>query len=77
MREQTSARGLVLRGHAASSMRADRPESMIDHLGLEKEQRARIQLKYYDAGHMMYVHEPSLKQWKCDIGAFYDATAHP
>jgi carboxypeptidase C (cathepsin A) len=52
-------------------------EAMIDHLGLEKEQRAHIQLKYYPAGHMMYVHEPSLKQWKSDIGAFYDSTSHP
>ena len=52
-------------------------EEMIDHLQLEKEQRDHIQLKYYDAGHMMYVHEPALKQWKSDIGAFYDATSHP
>ena len=52
-------------------------EAMIDHLRLEKEQRAHIQLKYYEAGHMMYVHEASLKQWKSDIAAFYDATSHP
>jgi carboxypeptidase C (cathepsin A) len=52
-------------------------EAMIDHLDLEKELRGHIQLKYYEAGHMMYVHEPSLKQWKSDIGAFYDATSHP
>ncbi|MBV8203040.1 MAG: hypothetical protein JOZ15_20680, partial [Acidobacteria bacterium] len=51
-------------------------ETMIDHLGLDPEQRAHIQLKYYEAGHMMYVHEPSLKQWKTDIAAFYDATSH-
>lgn len=52
-------------------------EAMIDHLGLEPEQRAHIQLKYYPAGHMMYVHEPSLKQWKSDIAAFYESTSHP
>ncbi|HEV3457624.1 MAG TPA: hypothetical protein VHG32_13760 [Thermoanaerobaculia bacterium] len=52
-------------------------EAMIDHLGLEPELRAHIQLKYYEAGHMMYVHEPSLKQWKSDIAAFYDSTSHP
>jgi carboxypeptidase C (cathepsin A) len=33
-------------------------------------------MKYYEAGHMMYVHEPSLKQFKSDIGAFIDST-HP
>jgi carboxypeptidase C (cathepsin A) len=52
-------------------------ESMIDHLGLDKEVRGHVQMKYYDAGHMMYVHEPSLKQWKTDIGAFYDSTSRP
>jgi carboxypeptidase C (cathepsin A) len=52
-------------------------ESMIDHLGLGKELRGHIQMKYYDAGHMMYVHEPSLKQWKTDIAAFYDSTSRP
>jgi carboxypeptidase C (cathepsin A) len=50
-------------------------DSMIDHLGLEKEARARIQAKYYEAGHMMYVHEPSLKQFKADVAAFIDATS--
>jgi carboxypeptidase C (cathepsin A) len=52
-------------------------ESMIDHLGLDKELRGHIQMKYYDAGHMMYVHEPSLKQWKTDLAAFYDSTNRP
>ena len=40
----------------------------------QKEQQARIQMKYYEAGHMMYVHETSLKQMKSAIAAFYDAT---
>jgi len=52
-------------------------EAMIDHLGLEPELRSHIQLKYYEAGHMMYIHEPSLKQWKSDIAGFYDSTSHP
>jgi carboxypeptidase C (cathepsin A) len=52
-------------------------ESMIDHLLLEKELRSHLQLKYYEAGHMMYIHEPSLKQMKADIAAFYDSTSHP
>jgi carboxypeptidase C (cathepsin A) len=52
-------------------------ESSLDHLGLEKELRSHIEMKYYDAGHMMYVHEPSLKKFKRDIAAFIDATSHP
>jgi carboxypeptidase C (cathepsin A) len=51
-------------------------ESTFDHLGLEKQLRDHVQMKYYEAGHMMYIHEPSLKQFKADIAAFYDST-HP
>jgi carboxypeptidase C (cathepsin A) len=49
-------------------------ESMIDHLGLEKELRSHVQMRYYEAGHMMYVHEPSLQRFKGDVAAFIDAT---
>jgi carboxypeptidase C (cathepsin A) len=53
-------------------------EYMASHLALEKAQRSHIQMKYFEAGHMMYVHEPSLKLFKGAIAAFYDATAsHP
>ena len=31
-------------------------------------------MKYYEAGHMMYVHQPSLEQMKNDVSAFI--TAH-
>jgi carboxypeptidase C (cathepsin A) len=51
-------------------------ESMIDHMLLEKELRSHLELKYYEAGHMMYVHEPSLRQMKADLAAFYDSTSH-
>jgi carboxypeptidase C (cathepsin A) len=50
-------------------------ESSLDHLGLGKELRSHIENKYYDAGHMMYVHEPSLVKFKSDIAAFIDATS--
>ena len=32
-------------------------------------------MKYYAAGHMMYVHEPSLKAFKADIAEFIDRTS--
>jgi carboxypeptidase C (cathepsin A) len=28
---------------------------------------------FYDAGHMMYVHRPSLEKLRVDLGAFLDA----
>ncbi|HLX11163.1 MAG TPA: hypothetical protein VKY89_25165 [Thermoanaerobaculia bacterium] len=50
-------------------------EQQIDHLGLDPSARSRIQIKLYEAGHMMYLHEPSLQQFKADVGAFVDATS--
>jgi carboxypeptidase C (cathepsin A) len=48
-----------------------------DHLGLPPERREHFQVGYYEAGHMMYVHEPSLKKLREDLVKFYDTTLHP
>jgi len=32
--------------------------------------RANVEIKYYEAGHMMYVHPPSLVAFKRDLAAF-------
>jgi carboxypeptidase C (cathepsin A) len=45
-------------------------EYTFDHLGLDESLRKNIRMAYYDAGHMMYVHLPSLKQIKKDISKF-------
>lgn len=50
-------------------------EYTIDHLGLEPEQRANIELTYYEAGHMMYFHPPSLRQMRADLVRFYEKAA--
>jgi len=42
-----------------------------NHIGLDKELRDHIQLKYYDAGHMIYTHRPSLIKLKKDLKDFY------
>jgi carboxypeptidase C (cathepsin A) len=49
-------------------------EYMVSHLNLRKDLRSHIEIKYYDAGHMMYIHEPSLKKFKNDIATFIDQT---
>jgi carboxypeptidase C (cathepsin A) len=50
-------------------------EYMVSHLNLRPDLRPNIGIRYYDAGHMMYLHEPSLKKFKSDVATFIDATA--
>lgn len=47
-----------------------------NHLGLEPALQDNISMAYYEAGHMMYVHLPSLVQLKEDLAAFVE-TATP
>jgi len=41
------------------------------HLRLPAESRSNVRLTYYEAGHMMYFHDPSLTQLRADLEAFY------
>ncbi len=41
-----------------------------EHLGLDPSLRANVSMGHYAAGHMMYVHEPSLAQLRDDLAAF-------
>ncbi len=50
-------------------------EYTFDHLGLDEETRKNVTMEYYDAGHMMYIHIPSLKQMKRDLTDFIRASA--
>ncbi len=45
-------------------------EYTFDHLGLDPSLRNNITMAYYEAGHMMYVHEPSLAKMKVDLSNF-------
>ncbi|TVQ33569.1 MAG: peptidase S10 [Phycisphaeraceae bacterium] len=44
-------------------------------LGLEPELRQNVQTEYYESGHMMYVHMPSLKKLHADIDSFVRAAS--
>jgi carboxypeptidase C (cathepsin A) len=50
-------------------------EHSINHLGLPPRIKDNIIMKYYEAGHMMYTHEPSLQQFKADVAAFVRSTS--
>ena len=45
-------------------------EYTFNHLGLDEDLRKNISMEYYDAGHMMYIHIPSLRQMKTDLANF-------
>ncbi|MCK5058147.1 MAG: peptidase S10, partial [Candidatus Aminicenantes bacterium] len=46
-------------------------EYTISHLGLAPSLAKNIVFKYYESGHMMYIHRPSLKKLRDDTLAFY------
>jgi carboxypeptidase C (cathepsin A) len=50
-------------------------ETMMAHVSPDKDVQARIALKYYPAGHMMYVNEASLKAMKADMADFVARTS--
>ena len=51
-------------------------EYVIDHLDVAPELRANVAIEYYEAGHMMYVHPPSMTKFKKTLGDFVGANAH-
>jgi carboxypeptidase C (cathepsin A) len=52
-------------------------EVMMNALGLDKNLRSHVEMKYYPAGHMMYIYEPALKAFKADVADFIDRTSRP
>jgi len=49
-------------------------EYTLGHMGLDSSLRGNIQTGEYEAGHMMYIHEPSLEKLKNDVAAFISAS---
>ncbi|MBK9144985.1 MAG: peptidase S10 [Candidatus Melainabacteria bacterium] len=49
----------------------------VDQMSLDPAIARNISLTFYDAGHMLYVHRPSLEKFKADISAFLDSAVLP
>jgi carboxypeptidase C (cathepsin A) len=49
-------------------------EYTFNHLGLHDSLRKNVTMGYYEAGHMMYIHQPSLAALKKDLAAFIRST---
>ena len=45
-------------------------EYYVEHMDLLPEQRENVTIEYYEAGHMMYLHHPSLVKYKADLARF-------
>jgi carboxypeptidase C (cathepsin A) len=65
---------LVLQGNYDLATPILGTEYMVSHLNIDKEFQQHISIKYYDAGHMMYLYFPALKKMKDDMAAFIDST---
>ncbi len=50
-------------------------EWTFSHLGLPEELRSHVTFGYYESGHMVYMHQPSLAAFKSDLAKFYGAAA--
>ncbi|NUM45851.1 MAG: peptidase S10 [Anaerolineales bacterium] len=48
-------------------------EYTFNHMGLDESLTENLTFTYYEAGHMMYMHIPSLAQMKKDLAAFIDS----
>ncbi len=73
--KDANLRVLVLNGYYDLATPFSGTEYVMTHLGVPATVSARIQMKYYEAGHMMYVHPASIAKMKADLDAFIDATA--
>jgi len=65
---------LVLNGYYDLATPFSATEYMMAHLGVPQSASARIQMKYYEAGHMMYVNPASIAKMKKDIDDFIGST---
>ncbi len=65
---------LVLQGYYDLATPTLATEYMVSHLNLTKELQKNIKIDYFEAGHMMYLHLPSLEKMKKDVGSFIDNT---
>jgi carboxypeptidase C (cathepsin A) len=58
---------LVLQGYYDLATPWLATKNDIAHLDITPEARKRIKIDYFDAGHMMYLHEPSMKKFRQDV----------
>ena len=74
MTQNPFLRVFVAKGYYDAATPFFAAEYTFDHLGLDPSLRSHLSGAYYEAGHMMYVHIPSLAKLKKDMAAFVQAS---
>jgi carboxypeptidase C (cathepsin A) len=70
MNKNPNLKVLVLNGYYDLATPFYGTEYTFDHMGLEDKILANVKMKYYEAGHMMYVHPASAAAYKKDVTDF-------
>jgi carboxypeptidase C (cathepsin A) len=72
MVQNPNMRVLVQQGYFDLATPYGVTEYVLDHMDLDPELRKNITVKLYEAGHMMYVHPPSMAGFKEDLAKFIE-----
>jgi carboxypeptidase C (cathepsin A) len=67
---------LILQGYFDLAVPYRSVEFVIDHLDITPDLRSNVNIEYYDAGHMMYVHPASMVKFRKDVAGFIEANGH-
>ncbi len=75
MTKDPNVKVLILNGYYDIATVFYGVEHSIDHLGLTSEIKKNIIMKYYEAGHMMYIHQASMEKFRKDVSEFIAITS--
>ncbi|MDQ2752278.1 MAG: carboxypeptidase [Bacteroidota bacterium] len=75
MSRNPSLKILVLNGYFDLATPFFATEYTFHHMGLEKRLQQNVTMKYYEAGHMMYIKPSVIPEFKKDIAAFMSSTS--
>ncbi|HET7922832.1 MAG TPA: peptidase S10, partial [Gammaproteobacteria bacterium] len=73
LRKNPSLRVFAANGYFDLATPFFKTEFDLDQLNLPADLYRHIEFGYYPSGHMIYLHLPSLKALKADLGRFYDS----
>jgi len=73
MAQNPDLRVLVANGYYDLATPFAATKYTVSHLAADRGLLGRVTMTYYEAGHMMYVHRPSLVKLRADVGAFLAA----